>query len=344
MRLEKVIEFVEALGIEEYRVDGDWVRMCCPLAFWRHHKRVDSKPSFSITVNNNGPSVYHCFGCTPAAKRIGTLLHVIWILSGTYPKDAARVLNGQHQEFKRLDTQDFRSRYIGEEADVEPLPSEVLDLYPLLAETRGLEALECKKWMDSRKISLQTFARYRVRYSPRRRGIIFPFTDLSGGIFYLGFRSRLDKTFYSIDKEAAEKELKKILDRDFPSKKSTGVWFGLHLVNWQAPLMLVEGPADALRVAELGFRNVIASGGTMVVKRQIQMLSPLQLVLGYDADAPGRQAHKTLAEMIPGNIPLYEVDWSIIKKRDGSRCKDGGDLPDKESLATVMRKIKPVRK
>lgn len=344
MRLEKVIQFIEALGVDEYRIDGDWVRMCCPLAYWKHHKKVDSNPSFSITINNNGPSVYHCFGCTPSARRLGVLLHVIWLLSGVYPKDAARVLSGQHQEFKRIDSPDFRSRYATDEVDIEPIPSDILDLYPVLHETRGLEALECKRFLESRKISLQTFARFRVRYSPRRRGIVFPFTDLRGNIFYMQIRSRLDKFFYSIDKEAAEKDSKKKLDFQFPDKKSSGVWFGLHLVDWQAPLILTEGPLDALRIAELGHRNVIASGGVNVVKRQVALLSPLQLILGYDADTPGRDAHKRLLEMLPGNIPLYEVDWSRVKKVNGNRCKDGGDLPDKEALAKVIRNAKAIKR
>ena len=121
-----------------------------------------------------------------------------------------------------------------------------------------------------------------------------------------------------------------------PRLRDVGAWFGMFLIDWSRPVMLVEGEIDAMRLMALGYTNVIASATSSVTDAQIDALAAETLVLGYDADAAGKHAHARIRDRVGQKAQVLEVDWSLAKK-DGSPCKDAGDLPDETALREVLR-------
>lgn len=343
MNERRIYKFLEALGVSDASTNGDWVQLRCPLANFTHQDG-DKRPSFGISINPKGQSVYNCFGCSREAAPLGRLLHVLWLHTGRYPDKAAQILVGSVVDFKDWENPllDSANPFGHNVVDSTPLPLEVLKAYPLLSSANGYEVKRCSDYLvNQRMIKAQALALFKIRYSPTRQCLIFPFTNKKGRIYALRARNRKEKNCFSINKKLAEEDLGYVLsdDIEFASKKHCGYWFGLHLVDWDEPVILVEGEIDALRLYSLGKTNVIASGGTGITKAQLRELSSLQVILGYDSDKGGRSANEYIIEMIDSSIALYSLDWNKARKKDKTPCKDAGDVPNTEELDKVFRNM-----
>ena len=178
------------------------------------------------------------------------------------------------------------------------------------------------------------------------QAIVFAHTDKFGSVMALRARSRKAKNIYSISKEIAERDTGLTLEA-FPSKRDDGYWFGLHLVDWLKPVILVEGEMDLARLHSLGKTNVIASGGVGVTRAQINGLEAWTYILGYDADESGQKANDRIDQMLGKSaLMVYRVNWSLAQVCNNGQtrpCKDAGDLPDKSALNKVFRNIQKVR-
>jgi 5S rRNA maturation endonuclease (ribonuclease M5) len=130
----------------------------------------------------------------------------------------------------------------------------------------------------------------------------------------------------------------------FARRTEVGYWFGLHLMDWDKPVILVEGEDDAMRLWALGKPNSMASGGTAITRRQLSEILSLQIILGTDQDKGGNEALKRLRRLLEERAVLYHVNWSLAKKKggkdDGKPCKDSRDLPDEKALIKVFSNIK----
>jgi DNA primase len=123
-------------------------------------------------------------------------------------------------------------------------------------------------------------------------------------------------------------------DLQFPRIKDTGCWFGLHLIDWSRPVMLVEGELDALRLKTLGFTNVVASTGWHIQESQaVQVVSP-QIIVGLDADKAGIKGAFRSEKLFRSKTNLVFADWSMVG------CKDAGELRGKKSLRKVLLNLK----
>lgn len=347
MKRAVIHKFLRALGIEDAEDSGDWIMMRCPLASVTH-EYGDRRPSFSILVSDEGPSFYYCFGCSPKPQPLGRLVHLLWLITGTYPKRAAQILSSQKNEFiehtqlpRHNDSFDF-DRPVG---NTDPLPDWLIRIYRLLSKGKDFESRRCKEYLtNERMISEATYTRFKVRYCRQRSALVFPFTDKNGSVYSLRMRNRKKKNLFTVNSQIAYEDSnydKEQIDSvSFPSKRDVGFWFGLHLVDWEMPVILVEGELDAMRLFELGKTNVIASGGTGITRRQLKELSAIQIILGYDADKAGHKACEYIRNVFKGQVALYRLDWSIARKVDGTPCKDAGDLPSAQALASVFRNIK----
>ena len=342
MKAEKIIQFLKALGITDAEQSGDWIRIKCPFAEWTH-EYGDRQASFSILASDTSSSFYYCFCCSPKPQPLAGILPKLWLLTGKYPIAAAKVLSGQSVEFSDWKQgSNKKADFDSEIVDVDPLPKKIIRTYPLLHKGKTFEARRCREYLiNERLISEQTITQFGVRYCQHRQTLVFPYTDKKGKIYSLRMRNRKQKSIFSVNKEIAEADSGISLNCFvFPSKRRVGFWFGLHLIDWDAPVILVEGEIDALRLFELGKTNVIASGGTGITRRQLKELSALQLILGYDADKGGQVANEYIKSYLKGSMPLYRLDWTLAKKTNNKPCKDAGDLPDKEALHKVFSCIK----
>jgi hypothetical protein len=346
VRAEAIYQFLEVLGVNQIDMttDGKWINTRCPLAPYTHAGGVDTHPSFGISINDEDTSIWYCFGCSPKAKPLGHLLHMLWILDGRYPKEAARVyLHGEMFQ-ERLDDsttlilpKDRWKREAPKHA-VKSLPPKVLKRYPLLQRQQDFEARRIREWLEIQRgvpEYIQNF--YRLRYHYDSQSVVFPLTDKFGGIFLLRERLRKEKRIWTINPELA-----RFPEMEFPKLSQVGVWFGMEVINWSNMVMLVEGEIDVLRLASLGFRNAIASCTSSVTDAQISTLTADTLILGFDADKAGNLASHRVIERVQGKAALYYADWTLALKEDGTPCKDPGDLPNRDAFLAVMENLEEI--
>jgi hypothetical protein len=353
MHEDSIIRLLMTLGTEYADIvrSGDWVNAPCPLAPWAHAGGADTRPSFGVRVSGDEVSYYYCFGCTPQGQRLDWLLHNIFIMSGRYPWPAAKIFRveenhyfegDEHRKPRKPDVWDSWSKE--DEDFINPLPHEVLQEYDILQFGHDKEASRCRRWLiEDRLIPEYVANLYKVRYDSLNDALIFPLTDRKGDVFLLRSRSVKQKSIWTISPKLAGYP-----NLVFPKLRDSGVWFGMWLVDWEKPVMAVEAEVDVLRLAALGKYNVIASATSSVSASQIKtLLMARTVVLGYDADKAGKQAHRRVKDVArsQGGSEILEVDWSVGRKhkqfrKDKSdlKCKDAGDLESKVELYKVLRK------
>ncbi len=326
-----VRKFLMALGVSQsqIRIARGWANAPCPMAPWTHGSGIDEHPSFGISVSD-GRSVAYCFGCLPKAQQLEGLLHNIFIMSKEYPWEAAGVFIQEENHSSELQegVPDIWSHV---PARPEPLPKSILKLFPLLQWNDDSVASACKEYLIGRGIPEWVWNMYQVRYDPKRSCLVFPMTDITGRIFILRERSIREKKMWTVSPN-----LVGFGNIEFPKLKDSGVWFGMHLVRWSKPVMLVEGEIDTMRLAVLGEFNSIASATSSVSEAQIDALPATTIYLGYDADNAGALAHQRIAERIKDKAVMFELDWSDVGR------KDPDELANKRELEVVMKKAKNV--
>jgi 5S rRNA maturation endonuclease (ribonuclease M5) len=328
-----IVRFLIELGVDssEIRVKKKWVSCKCPLAPYTHSSGEDKHPSFGISINPDGLSAYYCFGCSPEGKGLGWLLHNMWLMSGEYPTEAAKAY------IKYENVADEHDVFIPDDWDLErkeitPIPGFALKRFPLLQNSSNYEANRCKHYLEmTRGVPIWVQNLCGVRHSPEHQALVFPLTDVNGDVYCLRVRSRKEKRIWTATAEWME-----IPNYHFSTVHDIGAWFGMHLIDWSRPVMLVEGEIDAMKVKSFGFFNVIASATSSVSEKQLQALAGGTYIAGYDADESGKKATKRIAKYLGNKATIFSADWSIIKKSDGKPCKDAGDLEDESQLNRVL--------
>jgi hypothetical protein len=331
MNEQGVRKFLLALGVSQgtIRSSKGWVNCGCPMAPYTHGSGIDEHPSFGISISE-GRSVSYCFGCQPKAQQLEGLLHNIWVMSKEYPWEAADVFvhEENHEGEIHASVPDVWSEI---KINPNPLPKEVLRLFPLLQIPRGSDvASACKNYLIRRGIPEWVQNMYQVRYDPKSGCVVFSLTDSSGRIFVMRERAFPEKRMWTVNEKFTGIEL------DYPKLNDIGVWFGMHLVNWARPVMLVEGEIKVMRLAALGEFNAVASCTSSISDAQIDALHAITLYLGFDADKAGALAHHRIVERLKDRAVMFELDWSVVGR------KDPDELKNKRELEIVMKEARAI--
>ena len=338
MQVEAVKRFLRALGADQLDTREHWVNCRCLMAPYTHAGGVDSAPSFGVSISPDGGSVYYCFGCTQTAKPLQWILHNIFVMTGRYPWEAARIFRKEENHGRSSKKIEIPDVWSASRVITEPLPYQVLRKFPLLQASSGFESRRCHEWLeDARNIPVWTQHLCRVRYWDDASSLVFPLTDIKGNVFLLRTRSRKKKYIRTVNAQMAG------VDVDFPKLTAAGAWFGMFLIDWSRPVMLVEAEIDALRIISLGFFNVIASATSNVTDAQIDALHTDVLLLGYDDDSAGEHAHMRIIDRVGEKASMFKLKWGLVKNSKGEPCKDGGDLMTPDDLKTVLLSRSPVK-
>lgn len=353
MKSGSIKKFLVALGSDiDSIVDNDeWINARCPMAPYTHAGGADTRASFGVAVNNEGPSYYYCFGCMPEGRRLNWVLHNMFVASGRYPIEAARIFSAQEIYDESGEDKDDMAppeRWEGSVVKEEkPLPAKVLKKFPLLQSGRGYEARRCKEYMrDERGIPVWVQNMYRVRFNEHRSTIVFPLTDRAGSVFVMRERSRKEKSIWTVSAKSTGMN-----DVSWPRLRDAGVWFGMFLVDWRRPIITVEGEFDAMRLAVLGYQipefnasNIIASATSSLTDAQIDAVaaSCRSWILGFDDDKGGEFACNRVLDRVGDRVNLFRMKWGLADNKDGNPCKDPGELPNADEAVKVIRGMEPV--
>lgn len=300
-----------------------WLNTTCPLAPWRHGGGVDTRPSFGVSVNSEGPSFFCCFGCMSEAKPLHGLLQAFFVLSGQYPRELAR-LYLREEIFAESDHIKILKLWEGEGSfkPMSSLPKVVMKDYPLMRGRSDAVARRLRVWMiEERGIPAIVQYRFRLRYDYDRASVVFPLIDHNGKIFVLRERKCRTKNIWTLSPKLAG-----VPELEFPKLRNVGAWFGLAYIDWRRSVMLVEGEFDVMRIYSLGFTNVIGSATSNVTDAQVAALKGDSYILGYDEDEAGRRAHKRITKLIGRKGTIRTARWKVVDKGDGGSLENEAEL------------------
>ena len=177
-----------------------------------------------------------------------------------------------------------------EDTPVKPISDKILSYYLPYGN---------KMW-ENEGISLQTQSDFKISYDPYSNYIAIPIYDSVGSLVgvkgrYLGEPDERHSRFIYLEKCNKSKIL-------------YGLWENKEYIKNSKTLIIVESEKGVLKLAELGLRNVVATGGKCISKYQIELITrtgwtPL-LALDKDCDDNELQ---NIANMFMDGISVYAI-------------------------------------
>jgi hypothetical protein len=275
MDASRIKQFCHALHIDCSTPDArGWVQARCPYAGWKHQGGVDKHPSFAIKVVPGGESHVNCFSC----KSSGKLGEVVFDLKHHgYEADYATALQLIAQEEEDIAFPDFDEETLPEEA-IYPFDEKWLATFPIASKSPT-----ARTYLQSRNMSLTVCDDWDVRWDGIRRRVCWPIRNEYGML--TGFHGR------AVDDDV---ELRYLAYGNADKKRNPHVLLGEHRITDARPVVLVEGPPDAVAVSAV-YRNVLSLNGTALSHiRLARMEKYFEFIPLFDADKAGEIARKNL--------------------------------------------------
>jgi len=245
----------------------------CP--FCNHHK---PKLEVNLTENREGKNPWHCWACD---------------MRGTTIYNLFRQLKAEAGKFTELKSLVKTSKSIKETQVVSSvvLPSEYISLYNV--DISDIMARHALAYIKKRHISKYDIIKYNIGYCKEglyKNMIIIPTYDADGRLNYFTARS--------FEKEPYVKYRNPSASRDIVPNE--------HLINWNIPIILCEGPFDAIAIK----RNAIPLLGKNIqssLMKKIVTSVVDKIYIALDRDAI-KQALKFCEKLMAEGKEVYLVD------------------------------------
>jgi DNA primase len=243
----------------------------CPFC---HH----SKPKLEVnfTENKHGHNPWHCWVCNKQGKTILNLFKQV------------KASPEQFSELKKLVKKGAEVKEVVKET-ILSLPKE----FKTLVDNNDIIARHARAYLKSRNIDIDDIIKYNIGYCDVGRYanmVIIPSYDANGTLNYFTGRS--------FEKDPYVKYRNPEASRDI-------IPFEL-FINWDSPLVLCEGPFDAIAIK----RNAIPLLGKNIqqnLMKKIVMSSVKKLYIALDTDAR-KQAIKFAEYFINQGKEVYFVE------------------------------------
>jgi 5S rRNA maturation endonuclease (ribonuclease M5) len=316
MNEKSIHQFMSLIGTAPTLKRGEWVLASCPLAFARHDKGKDSRPSFAIKINEQGDSICNCFACNIK----GSLEALLMELNHEYKKTPSLSINlAQAYQFLEDSTVSGYvspggwTSVIKDQKPYEPWPEWWLEHYP-----HALESKKASDYLMSRHVPPVVSDFLDVRWDLKFFRVGFPFRDKNSEL--AGMRGR------SVLPEAGLKHF----DYDWNGNTNSHlIWLGEHWINYSQPIVIVEGAFDLIAVFRY-YRNVVANFTASVMwDKTVKLIQSPKIVLFFDNDKAGQYACENLTKVIAGKTKVVRVKYS-------SSFKDPGSMPTDDLQVALM--------
>lgn len=329
MNQEGITTLFSTLGASKITLGSDNVVTNCLFAPFLHPSKAgcrsyDNRPSFSVKINNEGASAWHCFTCNAKGQSLDVFLRRLDLLRG----------RGQLAEL-------IREVEAVEKEDPSSLTLNAAGHYKTVLDTKHKPALfdtEDIAWDEAvlskyrpgvhssfiqRGLDIATCKTFGLLFDERQNRVLFP------------IRRQSDKSLVGLTGRICGKGEPKY--KDYWGFHKAHYLYGEHLLDLTLPsILVVEGMFDVLKLWHYGYRNIVATMGVKVTYWQIRKLFiwGLPLYLAHDWDAAGNDARQTLIHFLKGRVPLYDVPQPVgnpMPDDPGACAKDAFDLALKKS-------------
>lgn len=188
----------------------------------------------------------------------------------------------------------LKSMSIGEDEEddspVKPISEKILSYYIPYGN---------KMWEDE-GISLQTQHDFSIMYDPASNYIVIPIYDSVGSL--VGIKGR----YFGEPDEWHSRFV--YLEKCNKSRILYGLWENREYIKNSNTLIIVESEKSVLKLAELGYRNVVATGGKTISKYQIELITRTSCtpILALDKDVEEDEL-KAIVNMFMDGVPVYAM-------------------------------------
>jgi len=276
MQEQTIQAIAEMMGLDNTAPNGGWVSVTCPFAQWEHKSGRDNHPSMRVEVRSGGISRWRCFSCSSG----GDLTTVLFQLKA----------KGYEAPYKELmavavseeDALEFPSLAVGPEVDF-AVPESWLDSF-----RKAWIIGEARDYFIKRGIMLEEMMAWDVRWDGGRRRVCFPIRDKMGVL--RGLQGRM---IDDVDPDADETPPRYLLYKIAGHARGATHWLGESMIDWDKPVVTVEGSFDAASVRRV-YPNVVAgcgAGTVLLRKAKLERLAPaIEIVTLFDPGEAGDRA------------------------------------------------------
>jgi len=250
----------------------------CP--FCQHHK---NKLEINVVTNEKSENPWHCWVCEAKGKTIRSLFKSIKVPANKVAELNMIVVPGK-KEFKQ-------------HLDIISLPKEFISLVNIdkLDKVTSLEARRALRFLKKRGITQEDIIKYNIGFcydGPYKNRVIIPSYDETGSVNYFIARAFID-------------EMTKYKNPPTDAKSAIGLEL---FINWDAPIILLEGMFDALTVK----RNVIPLFGKIIHEKLLAKLvrsTVNRIYIALDPDAiKNALKHAEMLMSYGKEVYLVELD------------------------------------
>ena len=250
----------------------------CP--FCQHHK---NKLEINVVTNEKSENPWHCWVCEAKGKTIRSLFKSTKVPANKIAELNMIVVPGK-KEFKQ-------------HLDVISLPKEFISLINIdkLDKVTSLEARRALRFLKKRGITQEDIIKYNIGFcydGPYKNRVIIPSYDETGSVNYFIARAFID-------------EMTKYKNPPTDAKLAIGLEL---FINWDAPIILLEGMFDALTVK----RNVIPLFGKIIHEKLLAKLvrsTVNRIYIALDPDAiKNALKHAEMLMSYGKEVYLVELD------------------------------------
>lgn len=275
---------------------SDWLICKCPMAPWDHKNGVDNSPSFGLKIEP-GQSYVNCFSCGAKGTPGDLLLELNYRLKkAPHLKDRYDVemamavvqetLNEipSFQGLPSFDEEFFATKELTE------FPEWWLDTFP-----QALLIKKGREYLKSRDVTETLAAALDLRMDTSEKRMCFPIRDFDGVLRGLHGRDTTNQS--------------DLRYKMYPFSKMTNpqVWLGESWVDFEKPIIVVEGPFDVTSVMRV-YRNVVSPLFANPNKEKIlRMAGALEWVTFLDKGNAGDIGRKRIRQTLPDTHTVVDV-------------------------------------
>jgi len=292
MDATRLKELLHLLGAEKVRTVGDWVTCSCLFAPYTHAKGKDSNPSFGLSIHPTSESRCSCFTCGESHNLYEMVLRLRKFdreegvdHGRDFGAAIALALQDEDSDFDMEDLS-YEEASTGQADTFYEFPKFWLESFPKMPN---------HPYLKERGIPEALAKEMGVRFDFQKQRICFPYWDFEGRC--AGMQGR-DVT--------GQSDLR-YLSYLYEGRQNRQIWMGEHLVNFDEPIILTEGPVDYASIRRRS-GNVLASLTSALGENKLKRLEPAFCIYtAYDFGTGGDKARATIEQRFPDKLVIHMI-------------------------------------